>query len=118
MLEFYNQDKSKAGNMPIFTDEGVEEFHLFEFEGSSLDLVAGDLGEFIIPEEYDEDEHAAKEMLHLASADDGGGKPPAKEAAVHLTNEEQATNSELADILMEEYGDDKEESKEVDADRK
>ncbi len=48
-------------------------------------------------------------MLHPDNEDDGGGKPPAKEAAVRLTNEEQATNSELANILMEEYGDDKEE---------
>ncbi len=33
--------------MPIFTDEGVDEFHLFEFEGSPLDLVVGDLEQFI-----------------------------------------------------------------------
>jgi hypothetical protein len=100
MLEFYNQDKSKTANIPIFIDEGVEEFHLFEFEGSSLDLVEGDLEQFIL------------------NGDDGGGKPPAKQAAVCLTNEEQATNRELTDILMEECGDDKEKSKVVEADRK
>ncbi len=83
-----------------------------------MDLVVGDLEEFILPEELDDEKEATKAMLHLDNEDDGGGKPPAKEAAVHLTNEEQATNSELADILMEEYGDDKEESKEVEADRK
>ena len=115
MLEFYNQDKSKAGNMPIFTDVGVEEFHLFEFEGSSLDLVAGDLEEFIIPEEFDADKQAAKEMLHLANEDDGGGKPPAKEPALQLTNEEQTANKEVADILLEEYGGEEEEVTEVEA---
>jgi hypothetical protein len=42
----------------------------------------------------------------------------AKEASFQLTNEEQAANGELADILMKEYGDDKEESKEREAGKK
>jgi hypothetical protein len=74
--------------MPVFTDEGVEEFHLVEFEGSSLDLVVWDLEEFIICKELNDIKEATKAMVHLDNEDDGRGKPPAKEAAVHLTNEE------------------------------
>jgi hypothetical protein len=44
---------------------------------------------------------------------DGRGKLPAKKSSLHVTNEEQATNSELADILVEEYGGENDESKEV-----
>ncbi len=32
ILEFYNQDKSNTSNTPVFTYDGVDEFHLFEFK--------------------------------------------------------------------------------------
>ncbi len=39
-----------------------------------------------------------KALLYLDNEDDGGGKPLAKEAALQLSHEEQATNADLADI--------------------
>jgi hypothetical protein len=61
MLEFYNQDTSKTAKMPVFTDEGVEEFHLFECEGSSSDLVVGDLEGFILHEELNDEKKQQKQ---------------------------------------------------------
>ncbi len=70
-----------------------------------------------MPEELQHDKEATLAMLQLENMEDGGGKPKAMEAAVQFANEEQVSNKELADILMEEYGGDKEESKEVETDK-
>ncbi len=53
--------------------------------------------------------------MHIENLEDGGEKLSAKEGSVNVTNDEQATNNELEDILLEDHGGDKEESKEVEA---
>ncbi len=55
LIEFYNEDKTMTAIIPVFSDEdeGVNEFHLFDSDGASLDLVAGDLEDFILPDEVD-----------------------------------------------------------------
>ncbi len=106
LIEIYTQDKSKTANIPVLADENedINEFHLFNSADCFLDLVAGDLEEFILPDEVEAEKVAIKALLHIEYLEDGRGKAPAKEASMNVTNAEQATNDELADILLEEYG--------------
>ncbi len=39
-----------------------------------MDLVVGNLEEFILPEELNDEKEATKAMLRLDNEDDGGGK--------------------------------------------